>query len=523
MWLINPLKNLYKSNNDLNNYARGSSNGSNIMRIRDGKTYIKEISKEREVYVNGECVNDVTKHSAFKSTINSIAMLYDLQHHDKYKSTLLTECPITGNIFPTSYMPPRNQKELIKRHNAFKLMSDATFGMMGRSPDFLNSAVMAFSTSNEFFYEENKSYSDNIKKYYEYCRSNDLFLSHAAINPQVNRSKSANEEENAASFLHVVSENKDGIYVQGAKLIATLAPIADELLVFNMPGLKKGDESYALFFAIPISTHGLKLITREPLNLYEYSHFDHPLSTKFDEIDSSCIFDNVFVPWERVFIYKNVEKSNKLYDATFTRHHTGQQGIIRGLSKAEFLVSIAIKIAKVTGTDSFLHVRQKLGEIIAYLELVKGAINLSEAEATVNCWGVLTPSIQPILSLRCHFPKMYQEIVDFVKMLGAGGLFSTPMENDFKSEIEGLINQFYIGIEISAYQKAQLMKLALDATCSMFAQRQILYEFYHAGDPVRLADNIYNMQDFEKYDRLVNRALCENSSTIENFEFIDQF
>lgn len=482
------------------------------MAVRTGQQYIKSIKSKRGVWVNGALVEDVTTHAAFRPTIDAIACLYDLQHSPEYEDILTYRCKETGGTYGRAYAPPRTREDLVKRRQAFQIYADASFGLLGRSPDFLNCALMAFATAADFFGNERKTFGDNIRNYYQYCRSNDLFLSHATINPQIDRSRPAHEQEDAYSYVRLVSEERDGIVVRGAKLIGTLAPVADELLVFNMPGLKPGDEPYALFFAIPISTPGLRLICREPVNLTERDPFDAPLGSRLDEVDATCVFNDVFVPWERVFLYKNVEKSNRLYDATNARHHTGHQGAVRGLSKAELLAAVAVSVAEMTKTNTFLHVQEMLGEVLGNLELVRGVIALLESESTMSPWGTLCPASSPILSFRYHFPKMYRRMVEVIQTLGAGGLFSSPMKNDFFSPIGDDVERYHRGVGASGWDRTRLMKLANDVTSTYFGQRQVLYEQYHAGDPVRLAALQYSTWNKEKLYSIVKRALDQGSA-----------
>jgi len=477
------------------------------MSVRTGQQYIAGIQSKREVWVNGTLVENVTAYAPFRATIQSIAALYDLQHDPAHRDILTYACEETGDRCARAFAPPYTPDDLALRRRAFQIYAESSFGMLGRSPDFLNSAVMAYATAAGFFGGEGERFSANIKRYYRYCRENDLFLSHATIPPQVDRSKAASEQDDAFSYLRVVKETADGIIVRGAKMIGTLAPVADELLVFNMPGLRPGDEPYAMFFAIPISTPGLRLICREPVNLNERTAFDSPLGVRFDEVDATCVFDDVFVPWDRVFLLKNVELSNALYDVTNARHHTGHQGVTRGLAKAELLTAIALQVAEVSKTNTFLHVQEMLGDILSSLELVKGAILLAESTARISRWGTLCPSITPILSLRYHFPKIYRRMLEVVQTLGAGGLFSLPMSSDFSSPIADDVERYHRGAGVSGLEKTRLMKLAWDATGSYFGQRQMLYEQYHSGDPVRLAANQFLQSDKARFNQLVKRAL----------------
>jgi 4-hydroxyphenylacetate 3-monooxygenase/anthranilate 3-monooxygenase (FAD)/4-hydroxyphenylacetate 3-monooxygenase len=480
------------------------------MPVRTGQNYIKSLKvSPREVWIDGHQIEDVTQYATFIRPISAIARLYDMHHSPDWSGLLTYPSPKTGDPVAVSFLAPTNRAELLKRRVAIKALSDATFGLMGRSPDFLNSAVMAFATAKDFFAQAAPRYASNIVNYYEHCRENDLFLAHATINPQVDRSKSPGEQSDPFVALRLVQESEEGILVRGAKMISTLAPIADELIVFPLPGLKTGDEPYALAFAIPLSTPGLRLICREPFDRGDQSYFNHPLSSRYEEMDAACIFDDVLVPWERVFLYGNLELANTLYQQTNGRHHTGHQGIVRGLSKAELLVGVAIQLAEMVKVNTFLHVQEVLGELLGFLELIEGAILLAEEKAFATRWRTLCPAIEPIQALRYHFPRMYSRMVEVIQMIGAGSLLSSPVEKDFEGPIAGDIERYFRGASSSAYDRVRLLKLAWDIIGSEFGQRQVLYEHFHAGDPVRIAAAQYMMFDSMRLKKIVSSVLSE--------------
>jgi 4-hydroxyphenylacetate 3-monooxygenase len=257
-------------------------------------------------------------------------------------------------------------------------------------------------------------------------------------------------------------------------MIVTLAPIADELLIFNMPGLKPGDEDYAVAFALPVNHPGVKIICRKPLVKESFSDFDYPIVNSFDEIDAYLLLDNVHIPWNRVFVFKDVQKSNIFYDKTFARNHTGHQGIVRGLSKAEFLTGTAIKLAEVLGVNGFINVQEKLGELTSYIELLKASILLSEEEASMSEEGVLNPSISAIQAIRYNFPKMYERMVKHIQSLAAGSMLSTPHSGDFSNENKEVLMTSLSNDMVDAKDRSKLliwlgmflvMDLGRDSSC----------------------------------------------------------
>lgn len=491
------------------------------MAVRSGRQYLEAIRSPREVWLHGRRVDDVTVHPAFVGCVKTVANLYDLQQEPRWSDTLTYECPEAGGRAAITYRIPVNQEHLAARRHAIELWAKTTFGMFGRSPDFFNSAIAAFAAASEYFTEIDPRFGANVRSFYQYARSRDLFLTRATIAPQVDRSRSSAAQEDPYSNLRVVRETDSGLIVRGAKMISTNAPIADELLVFPLPGLKSGDEPYALSFCIPISTPGLRLICREPFLQDSQSRFDHPVSSRLEEIDATCIFDDVLVPWERLFFYGDISKANVLYGETMARNHAGHQAMIRSLVKSELLVGIAIELAEASGTSAFLHVQQMLGEVIGDLEIIRALVQRTESEAVMSRWGNLCPAIEPIQAFRCSFPRMNARVVEVIQLLGGGSLLSTPTEQDLGSPISGDIARYFRGTGVSASDRLALLKLAWDVTGTAFGQRQLLYERYHAGDPVRIAASQYSCFDKTSLSGLVKLAIGSlERVTEQDFELV---
>jgi 4-hydroxyphenylacetate 3-monooxygenase len=469
-------------------------------------SYLDRLKHGRCIYVDGRLVSDPTQEPAFAGAIAAVCRYYSLQEEDPETYLCRDEC---GHRFPASLMVPKTREDLAVKRAAYKGVADVSFGMLGRTPDFVNAALAGIvAHSNVLGANEHADFSENVRQYYKHCQEKNLFVGHGSINPQIDRSRALGAQTNHFAGVHVSSVNARGITVSGAKMIATLAPVVDDLLIFNMPGLRPGDEDYALAFAIPASAEGLRMICRKPLVRTGYSLFDHPVANAFDEIDAYLLLKDVFVPWERVFVFRNVEKSNAFFDKTFARHHSGHQGIVRGLAKAELLTGVAIYLAKALGLDGFLNIQEQLGELTTYLEMLKGMILLSEQDATLNHCGVMTPSISAIQAVRYNFPKMYERMIKVIQSLAAGSMLSTPHHCDFENENGAFLRDALEGPSIDAATRVKLLNLAWDVSGDGFGQRQLVYEIYHAGDPVRIAASHYLTYDHPTLLDTVDRVLA---------------
>ncbi|NMP21124.1 4-hydroxyphenylacetate 3-monooxygenase, oxygenase component [Sulfobacillus harzensis] len=484
------------------------------MGIRTGEQYLNELNQQpRDLWIDGAKVEGpVTEHPAFRNITQSVAALYDMQHDPALGSQMTYRSPSTGDLVGLSFMQPHTREDLAKRRQMMMQWARYSHGMMGRSPDYLNSELMAIASAKEFLAGRDPRFGENIQRYYEYVRENDLCLTHTLILPQVNRSLSAAKQQDPFLAARVVEKRDDGVVIRGARMLATL-PVADEILVFPSTVIRNTEEDrpYAFAFALPLSTPGLRLICRESFD-YGRSHFDHPLGSRFEEMDAVVVFDDVLVPWERIFILEDGEACNQLYQETDATVHMTHQVICKNIAKAEFVLGVAGLIVDTIGIEQFQHVQEKMAEIITALETMKAFVVASEAQAQLNRYGVMTPAWTPLNVARNTFPKMYPRLVEIIQQLSASGLMAIPSEKDFGSAIKEDVERFFQARNTDAMTRTKLFRLAWDIAISAFGSRQVLYERFFFGDPVRMAGALYMTYDKEPAKEEVRRFLGQSQS-----------
>jgi 4-hydroxyphenylacetate 3-monooxygenase len=467
------------------------------MPAKTGDQYIERLKKAgNNIYLHGERVKDVTEHPGLKNVIKSMANLYDLQYEKQDK--MLYTSPTTGDKVGSTFLQPKTIDDLIFRREAIQEWARTSGGMMGRSPDYLNAEVMAMGINNGIFAEADPMFAENARKYYEFARENDISLTHTLIHPQVNRAKAQHEQKDANVALHLVEKNKDGIIVDGIRLLATQGGITDEILVFPSTVKKAGelDDPYSLAFAIPNNTPGIKFLSRESFD-YGRSEWDHPLSSRFEEGDAIVSFDNVFVPWERVFVCGNSSVCNRTFRETNAVVHMSHQVVSKNIVKTEFLLGIVLSIMDAIGIDQFQHVQDKGTEIMLTLETMKSHLYRAEHNAKLDISGTMTPDFEALNAARTWYPRVYPRMIEIIRVLGASGLMGIPTEADFSNaEIGPILNRGLQGKSLDGYERTQLFRLAWDMTMSAFGSRQMHYEYYFFGDPVRMG-----MSFFEGYEK----------------------
>ncbi len=478
------------------------------MGARTGRQFLEGLdSTVREVWYGKEKVTgNVSKHPAFSGIANSLAELFDLQTSKDSIDFMTYKSPKTGQPVGMSFLQPRTEEDLPRRTRMMKTWADYSGGILGRTPDYLNSSIMAMAAARGFFGKAERDYGANMEAYYEYVRENDLVLTHTLVNPQVNRGAGPSKQPDPFIAARVLEKNSDGVIIRGARMLATL-PIADEIMVFPSTVIRSGqdDAPYSIAFAIPVGTKGLRFICRE--SFAAGSKFDHPLASRFDEQDAVVVFDDVLVPWDRVFIMEDPEKANSASERTSAVVFMAHQATVRELAKAEFVLGLVTLMAETIGADQFAQVQEKISEVMLTAETMRAFLNWSEANAKMNEWGLMTPDFRPINSARNLWPRAAPALATVVKQIGASGLMAVPPEEVLESAVRPDVDRYYQAKTVDAKERLKLFKLAWDLVGSSFGGRQELYERFFFGDPVRMASAYYAWYDKEPYRDKVRRFL----------------
>src|SRR6516225_3764822 len=414
------------------------------MGIRTGKELLQSLRDDRQLFIDGERVTDVTADPWLAAAAESLAELYDMQHDAALVDRMTFVSPSSGERVGLSFIEPRSVDDLIRRRDMVKIWADATCGMFGRSPDYMNIFVTAFASAAEEFGQKERRFAENIRHYHEYIREHDICLTHTLINPQVDRSRPVEKQEKDLAA-KIVNETDRGIVIRGARMVSTLAAYAHDLVVLPSTYIanSKEAEPYAFGFGVPVNAPGLRVICRPSVTHQNAaSLMDFPLSARFDETDAMVIFDDVLVPWERVFIHRDPELCNGLYNRTGMMPQIMHQFSTKNLAKAEFMMGIAFAIAKSTNIDQHLHVQGMLAELIQY---------------TV-------------------FPRA----CEIIQILGAGGLVAVPSYAELGGPAAADVSTYFQAANADAATRIKLFRLAFDAAVSSFAGRQQLYERYYS-------------------------------------------
>ena len=475
------------------------------MPARTGKEFLAGLRSSREIWVDGERVTDVVTHPALAGAAATLAEVYDRQH--EAADICLMPDPETGEPINVSHMIPRSPADLERRHRGLQHIAEYTVGLMGRTPDYMNVTYAGFAgRADEWSINGNEAGAARLVEYQKFIARKDISLTHTIVQPTIDKSWGDAPVASNDVALRKVADTEHGIVVRGARILATLAPFADELAVYPAVPLPEGADAYALAFCIPMGTPGLKFLCRDSCSTNR-SRFDHPLSSRFDEQDGFVIFDNVEVPRERLFIDANWMAYNTVM-TTGWYPNVMQQTMIRAQTKLEFAYGLGCAMAEIIN-DKSPATSQMLGEIWSYAELTRAAVQAAEKEAFEYGNGVWFPNGGPLSALRAILPTWFPRVVEIIKLIGSHNLLATPSETQFDDpELRDLINQLLRGANgISARDRARIFRLAWDFVGSALAGRNDLYERFYLASGARNYALAHTLAPRERGKRLVNQLL----------------
>ena len=369
------------------------------MGARTGEQFLDRLRKtSRVVWLGNDRVDDVTAHPELAGAARTLAGVFDRQH--QYADECLIADPETAELVSISHMIPRSIEDLKRRNRGLIRISEATVGMMGRTPDYMNVKFACFAAQHGIWAgadHGNEEGAQNLVRFQRRLTREDLSLTHTIIQPTIDKVTDPRIVGNQVT-LHKVGETSTGIVVRGARILATLAPFADEIAVY--PGLPIPAEAteYALAFAIPVDTPGLIFLCRDSASAPGAHPFDRPLSSRFDEQDAFVIFDDVEVPRERVFIDGRVDIYNRIRETGIVENLTNQT-TIRALTKLEFAYGLATRLAAAIN-DQSPATQEMLGELLSYVEVTRSAVLLCAEHGRHVGDGVWFPDPRPLVPLR---------------------------------------------------------------------------------------------------------------------------
>jgi 4-hydroxyphenylacetate 3-monooxygenase len=475
--------------------------------MRTGAEYLSSLKDGRRVFVDGERVKDVTAHPAFSGAARSIASLYDIAAAPELRERMTFVSPKTGAPVQRAWQIPQTHADLRARRLFSETWAEATFGLMGRAPDHVASFFVGYASMPQFFAAAGQQFADNLVAFYEFMRDNHIYCTYAIVPPQIDRSKPAHAQSDPTLYAGVVKERDDGIVIKGAQQLATGGALSDYLHLSCIHPLQPGDENYANCLAVPIDSEGLKLYPRRPFSRAG-STFDYPLSSRFDESDSFVVFDNVFVPWERVFIYRNVELTRDQWRKTPSHLLGNHQAQTRYVTKLRFMAGLAQRMNEMTGNAANIAVTVMMGELVALVSIYESMLLAHETMGTIRD-GVLWPSPIAYYAANAMQSEFNGRMLEIIREMAGSAFITLPSSDaDFGNpEIATDIERYMRSGVADAKSRIKLMRLIWDFLGSEFGGRHQQYEKFYGSPSFVAKQNIYRNFDFKRAGALVDRAL----------------
>ncbi|MBI1878803.1 MAG: Pyoverdin chromophore biosynthetic protein pvcC [Chloroflexi bacterium] len=482
-----------------------------ITRPFTGAEYLDSLKDDREIWFDGGRVKDVTMHPAFRNSARSIARLYDALHEPKLKDdlTLVDKFGITTHRF---FAPSYNAQELAAARQAIAIWQRMCYGWMGRTPDYKASFMAQLAEGYEFY----EPFGRNALNWYKKCAGRCLFINHVLIDPPVDRNKARIDVRDV--YLSVDKDDDKGIYVSGAKMVATGSILTHATFVAVNSGtaarMQVGrDEDMALVFLIDMNAPGLKLVTRPSYEYNAASPFDAPLASRFDENDAVMVFENAFIPWENVLVYRDVEKSRGFYDKSGFFNRFNLQSAVRLAIKLEFCIGLLIKGTDAAGTAQFRGVQAAIGELVAMRELIWSLTTAMVSDPEPGIGGTVVPGLQTAAASRIYTTRAWHRVREiFESVLAGAPIYTVSSVRDMRvSELQPIIDRYYRGTGLAGPERVKLFKLVWDALYSEFAGRHALYERNYAGNQEQHFLDAWHWSqvrgDAERYCALVDQCL----------------
>jgi 4-hydroxyphenylacetate 3-monooxygenase len=447
-----------------------------------GKDYLASLDDGREVYIYGERVKCVTEHPAFRNTARMVARLYDALHDEKHREKLLLPTDTgNGGMTHAFFKAPKTMEDLLQGRSAIAEWASLTYGWLGRAPDY-KAAFLATLGANDAFYAP---YQENARRWYRFSQERVPFINHAIIHPPIDRDRPPNESGDVCC--HVEGETDAGIVVSGAKVVATGSVLTNYTFVAHHGLIPVQDPAFAVVFMVPTNAPGVKFICRTSYEMTATvmgSPFDHPLSSRLDENDAVFVMDKVLVPWENVFVYRDVERANNFFPQTGFLPRFVVHGCTRLAVKLDFVAGLLLKATEAAGTKDYRGVQANVGEVIAWRNLFWALSDAMVRDPQPWVGDYVLPRSEPGNAYAIIATMAYSKIKYIIEQTVASGLiFLNSHARDFRNpEIRPYLDRYLRGSNgYSAEQRVKLLKLLWDTLGTEFGGRHELYEINYGG------------------------------------------
>lgn len=463
-------------------------------RLKTGQEYKDSLKDNRQIWVGGQKLNSVYDEPALANGIDLLASMFDDQFTEEHADATTYYDEKAGAVISRSWQIPRTKEDLAARRRMIEYTSLKTAGTFGRPPDLAPSIVVGlyaylptFKKKKSLIDGIDPDFAENIERYMEYGQNNNLTASESLAGPQADRSSPKASE---ASLLKARKVTKDGVYIYGAKTVGSIAAQANDIFFTNLGGIQETPADACIWGSVPIDTPGIKMISREMVSQPLSSKFDHPVASLGEEADQFIVFDNVFVPKERLFNLGDPTAMSYYGPVcVFAHWHV----LTRLAVKAELFVGAGQMVLDYLGTGKIPAVQMMLGQLVEYAQTLRAFVTAAEALAVPTEGDVMRPDVGMLTAGRLYSIENYPKIIHILQELCGQGLVMRFGKKAFDNpEVGHFLHELLPGHGVSAMVKEQLMNFIWDMTSGSLAGRVALFENVNATPAPALRARLYN-------------------------------
>ncbi|MCS6926712.1 MAG: gamma-aminobutyrate dehydratase [Candidatus Binatia bacterium] len=469
------------------------------MPLRTAAQYRESLKDDRVVYFRGQRIPDVTQHPLVQVAIDHEATDYRLVADPRFRDLAVVRHPDNGEEMSRYFLPPRSAEDLLQRSALIETAcreggalvvlskvvgSDGLFGLL-RTTKKVDAAL-------------GTSYYPRVKAFYDYCWRNDLNFALAQTDVKGDRARRPSAQADPDLYLRIVEERRDGIVVRGAKVHTSNTTHANEMIVLPTRAMGEEDKAYAVAFAIPLATKGLKLIMSGYGSYTQRNPFDYPVSATVKMTETLTIFDDVFVPNERIFLKGEWQFAGALALA-FVEYHR-LTAISYKLPFLDLLVGAARLVAEYNGIEQVAHVREKLFWLASYAETIRALTQQACLKAVPTELGMVIPNPALVNIAKHHFAAHFHQALSHVQDLAGGILVTGPAREDVQSEETGpLIDKYLQGKQgVSGKERVRVLNLLQDITTSDFGGYHAVLALHAEGSMEAEKLQLYREYDWQR-------------------------
>lgn len=454
-----------------------------------GAQYKDSLRDGRRIVYQGESITDVPNHSLFRNSVNLWAELYDAQHRPETADVTTHFDANLGERVSTAWLVPRDREDLDTRRKLLEFSTDRTLGVFGRPPDYGPTLAMGFLSASHLIEQTEPDAPAKILDFVNFARERNLLSTDIIADAQADRTLNTAE---MPGRLRCVEERSDGIIVYGVKPAASGATIGHWGGIATL--LSPGTDPEATIWAyVPANASGLTFVPREAVLSGDENAQDHPLNVQGEEVDAFMFFDNVFIPRERLFSFRNPRTLPLYLDvAVFPQWAI----LARMARRAKIFAGTAQLIVDILGTASIPAVRAVVAEVFAYAAALESFVLAAEDKGSMTPHGIYVPDRTLVTAGRLHATSNLPQVMQTLRELCGQGLVSRVTAKDLEHEqIGAWVDEFLPGHGISARGKNKFMNFVWDLTCSSHASRVALFENVNSTPPPAIRQQLYQAYD----------------------------